>query len=128
MGLIDFEDGRMERAAYWLENGLARLRGDDRNRAVLTLAQAQQALGNNAAAEATYRDALRGDPSNVTALVNLGRLLRVRGNLDEARSLLEHASDSVLDSSGVAIELAALARASGRRRARASAIRGSVGP
>ncbi|HJS74021.1 MAG TPA: tetratricopeptide repeat protein, partial [Vicinamibacteria bacterium] len=113
MGLIDFAAGRMDKASRFFEDGLPKLAGEDRMRALLALAQAQRALGDLARAEASYRAAVQDDPQEVSALIGLGRLLREEGKLAEARPLLEKAGAIVLDGSGVALELAALARAEG---------------
>jgi tetratricopeptide (TPR) repeat protein len=113
MGLIDFGGGRMENAVRWLEEGLGKLSVEDRKQALVTLGQAHQALGDLGRAEECYRAALQEDPREVSALVGLGRLLRQQGKLEEARPLLEKAGEIVLDGSGVALELAALARAAG---------------
>lgn len=113
MGLIDLGAGRTENAARWLEEGLGKLSGEDRKRALLALAQARRALGDLPRAEQCYRAALQEDPNEVNALVGLGRILRQQGKLEEARPLLEKAGEIVLDGSGVALELAALARAEG---------------
>jgi tetratricopeptide (TPR) repeat protein len=113
MGLIDFGAGRMENAVRWLEEGLPRLGGEDRKNALLALGPAYRALGNLPRAEASYRAALQEAPADVNALVGLGRILRQQGKLAEARPLLEKAGEIVLDGSGVALELAALARAEG---------------
>ncbi len=113
MGLIDFGAGRMENAARWLEEGLGKLSGEDRLKALLALGPAYRALGDLPRAVESYRAALAEDPQEVTALVGLGRLLRQQGKLEDARPLLEKAGEIVLDGSGVALELAALARAEG---------------
>ena len=113
MGLIDFGAGRMENAARWLEKGLPKLSGEDRKEALLALGPAYRALGDLPRAVESYRAALAEAPQDVSALVGLGRLLRQQGNLEEARPLLEMAGEIVLDGSGVALELAALARAEG---------------
>lgn len=113
MGLIDFGAGRMENAARWLEEGLPKLSGKDRKEAFLALGPAYRALGDLTRAVASYRAALQEDGNEVSALVGLGRLLRQQGELSEARPLLEKAGEIVLDGSGVALELAALAKAEG---------------
>ncbi len=113
MGLIDFAAGRMDNAAKWLEEGLPKLGGADRMKALLVLGQTYRALDDLPRAEASYREALSEGPQDINALVGLGRLLRQQGKLAEARPLLEKAGEIVLDGLGVALELAALARAEG---------------
>jgi tetratricopeptide (TPR) repeat protein len=113
MGLIDVSDRRMESAVRWLEQGLPKFTGEDRKAALLALASAERELGNAARAEESYRAVLQDSPSDASALVGLGRLLREQGKNADARGLLEKASAVVLDGSGVALELAALARAEG---------------
>jgi len=113
LGLIDFGAGNMENAARWLEQGLPKLSGEDRKKALLALGPAYRALGDLPRAAESYRAALAEDPQDVSALVGLGRLLRQQGKLEEARPLLEKAGEIVLDGSGVTLELAALARAEG---------------
>jgi tetratricopeptide (TPR) repeat protein len=113
MGLIDFGAGRMENAARWLEEGLPKLSGEDRKKALLALGPAYRALGDLPRAVESYRAALVENPQDVSALVGLSRLLRQQGKLSDARPLLEKAGEIVLDGSGVALELAALARSEG---------------
>ena len=57
----------------------------------LNLAQAQEAVGQEAAAAATYRAILRTAPDTLPALRNLGILLARRGESSEASQLLRRA-------------------------------------
>lgn len=68
------------------------------------------------AAEARYREALRRRPDDVSALYNLGTLLRVTGRVDEARDALGRAAMGPEGHPDVARAAEALARMDGAKR------------
>jgi tetratricopeptide (TPR) repeat protein len=114
-GLIEQRRGKMESAVALLEQALPRLDDDGRRTALLAQAQAYRALGRADKAREGYEKVLATRPDDVEALVGLGRLLREGGQIADARVRLEKARKAVLDSSGIALELAALAKAEGDR-------------
>ena len=63
-------------------------------RAALDLGIVNELLGDAAGAESAYRQALKAKPDLTQAQTNLGALLREKGQLPEAISLLEKASAS----------------------------------
>jgi Tfp pilus assembly protein PilF len=66
----------------------------DDARAALDLGIADEAVGEAAGAEQAYRQALKAKPDLTQAQTNLGALLREKGELPEAISLLEKAGAS----------------------------------
>src|SRR5262249_15466714 len=112
-GLIDERRGRMDSAAQLLELSLPKLGDADRATALLAQARAYRALGDKDKARERYDAVLKAHPENVEALVALGRIYRENGQLADARVRLEKARKAVLDSSGIALELASLAKAEG---------------
>jgi tetratricopeptide (TPR) repeat protein len=114
-GLIEQRRGKMEAAVALLEQALPRLDDDGRRTALVAQAQAYRALGRTDKAREGYEKVLASRPDDVEALVGLGRLLREAGQIADARVRLEKARKAVLDSSGIALELAALAKAEGDR-------------
>jgi tetratricopeptide (TPR) repeat protein len=96
-----------------LELALPKLEGEDKRRALVAQARAYHALRDVDHARPRYEQVLATTPDDVDALVGLGRLLRETGQVTEARQRLEQARKVVLDNTGVALELAALAKMQG---------------
>lgn len=113
LGQIAERRGEPAEAVRWLLEGMPRFDAATRIEAHLTLARARQALGEEDEAIAVYRQVLEGDPMRRPAIVELGRLLRRRGDLAGARELLERARELVPDDDAVTLELALLARTKG---------------
>jgi tetratricopeptide (TPR) repeat protein len=111
--LIDEKRGRTDSAIALLTDALPSLDADGQRAARLARARAYRGKGDSARAQADYEAVLAQRPEDVEALVGLGRLLREGGRTAEARTQLERARKVVLESSGVALELAALAKAEG---------------
>ena len=113
LGLIELRRGKEDAALERLERALPALQGSERQTARLASAHLNMKRKNAAAAEARYREVLGDDPNEVTALVALGRLLRERGAIDEARGLLDRARRAAPANMAAALETAALARLAG---------------
>jgi tetratricopeptide (TPR) repeat protein len=114
-GVIDAGRQRWASAIALLDQALPHVEGNDRRLAFVTRARAYRAQGEDVKARADYETMLETNTDDIDALVGLGRLLRESGQIAEARVHLERARKAVLDSSGVALELAALAKAEGDR-------------
>jgi tetratricopeptide (TPR) repeat protein len=114
-GLIELRRGKMDAAVALLEQALPRLDEDNRRVALVAMARAYQALGQTDKAREGYEKVLAARPDDLEALVGLGRLLRETGQIADARVRLEKARQVALESSGIALELAALAKAEGDR-------------
>ncbi|WP_158744346.1 tetratricopeptide repeat protein [Acidisphaera sp. L21] len=71
------------------------------------LGHAYKEAGDITAAEASYRHAVAGDPQDPDAQLQLGRILRLNGRLDEAREALQR-SAAIRPSDDAAVELARL--------------------
>ena len=113
LGLIELKRGRDDAALERLEKALPNLGGSDRQAARLATAHLHVKKKNFQAAETRYREVLSEDANELTSLVALGRLLRERGELNEARGLLERARRAAPANMTVALELAAIARTGG---------------
>ncbi|HYH42931.1 MAG TPA: tetratricopeptide repeat protein, partial [Burkholderiales bacterium] len=113
IGLIELRRGKDDAALERLERALPALQGSERQTARLTTAHLLMRKKDAAAAEARYREVLTDDPNEVTALVALGRLLRERNAIAEARTLLDRARRAAPANMAAALETAALARMSG---------------
>jgi tetratricopeptide (TPR) repeat protein len=113
LGQIQQRRGQPGQAVEYLSKALPRLDEAMKTEAHLTLARAQRALGETAAAMASYRHVVEADPQRAPALVELGRLLRLDGDAEAARELLERAKLLSGDDDNIALELALLARSSG---------------
>ncbi len=113
LGQIHERRGEAAETVRWLLEGMPRFDAATRIEAHLTLARARQALGEEDEAIALYREVLKGDPLRRPAIVELGRLLRRRGDAAGARELLERARELVPDDDDVTLELALLARSKG---------------
>lgn len=113
LGQIHERRGEAAEAVRWLLEGMPRFDAATRIEAHLTLARAREALGEEDEAIAVYRQVLEGDPLRRPAIVELGRLLRRRGDAAGARELLERARELVPDDDAVTLELALLARSKG---------------
>ena len=110
LGLIELKRGREDEALDRLERALPGLAGAERQVARLASAHLHVKKKNASAAEARYREVLTDDPNEITALVALGRLLRERGELTEARTILDRARRAAPDNMTAALEMAAVAR------------------
>ena len=124
-GLIDEKRGRMESAVRLLELALPSVDEAERRLALVAQARAYHAQKDVDKARERYEKVLVAHPDEVEALVGLGRLLRETGKIAEARTRLEQARKVVLESTGVALELAALAKVQGDR-AQEKALYGEV--
>ena len=113
VGLIELRRGNDDAALNRLERSLPGLQGAERQTARLASAHLHMRKKNAASAEARYREVLSEDPNEVTALVALARLLRERGDVAEARGLLDRARRAAPANMAAALETAALARAAG---------------
>ena len=113
LGLIELRRGKDDAALERLERALPNLQGAERQTARLASAHLHVRKKNAAAAEARYREVLTDDPNETTALVALGRLLRERGEIVEARTLLERVRRAAPANMAAALESAALARLAG---------------
>ena len=113
LGLIELKRGNDDQALTHFERALPSLQGAERHTARLTSAHLYVKKKNPTAAEARYRELLAEDANDVTSLVALGRLLRERGELVEARALLDRARKAAPGHIGAALETAALARLAG---------------
>lgn len=94
-GVLANAQGRYDEAVHALETALA----DDptADEAYLALAQAQEATGAAAAAEATYRRAIDARPGYWAAHTWLGRFYRGQHRYDEATSEYERAAELTPD-------------------------------
>ena len=113
LGEIELARGEASAAVQLLEEGSSRLDDTLTQRAYQLLGDAHRALGDVDASIRSYRSALERQADDLTALFALGNLLRVEGELSEARTLLERARTQDPTDSNIALELAALARAEG---------------
>ena len=113
LGMLELRKGQDAAALDRLERALPGLAGADRHTARLTTAQLLAQKGEAAAAEARYREVLTDNATDATALVALGRLLRERGAVAEARTVIDRARTAAPADLGVALESAALARMAG---------------
>ena len=113
LGLIELRRGKDDAALERFERALPGLQGAERQTARLASAHLHVKKKNGPAAEARYREVLADDPNEVTAMVALGRLLRERGAIAEARGLLDRARRAAPANMTAALETAALARLAG---------------
>ncbi len=114
LGLIEQGRGEHEAAVRWLTDGLLLLDGSSRQMAYCALAESQDELGRSAEAETAFRSLLELAPEDLSARLDLGRLLRRAGELVAARQELEKVRSAAPDPLEAMMELASLAKAEGK--------------
>ncbi len=114
LGQIEQRRGALEAAIRWFSDGLPRLDESSRRIAFRALAESQDAQGRPSEAETAYRSLLELEPNDWASRLDLGRLLRRAGRLEQARQELESVRASAPEPLAAMMELAALAQLEGR--------------
>lgn len=110
LGEIAYRRGDNEKTIQLLREGLPRFDHDAKLRALHIMGRAQLTLNDRSAARASFEEALREEPNNAEALLYLGRIARLDGRRDDAKSLLARAHQSARDSQVIAVERVLAAR------------------
>jgi tetratricopeptide (TPR) repeat protein len=109
-GLLARKQGRNEDATAAFQRA-AKAGAPD---ALLLLGIVYKENGDYDAAEREYREAARQNPENGQVLLELGKLMLIRGQLDEARILLEKAEQVMPDAATVQYQLGLVYRRLGQ--------------
>lgn len=97
LGLLELQQGNLQRAKELIEQAQAACPDDEKYRAGLSevncsMAFAMQTRGDLAQAECLYRAALKLDANHVRSMSNFGSILQATGRIDAAIQMLEQAA------------------------------------